>query len=331
MGYETDDTIELTPEASGEHTKGHELNGHDANGHDTNGHAADLIEARKGDTFKTELTRALQIVAGHERDRLAAAVGAEAARQIERTMTRAVVESNELRRRADDDATAIRSWCEAEIDKIRAEAARRAEEREADLQVVLRRHEAMIDLEVAAVTTAVRQYETTLVEFFDDMTTSMDLAHIARQADLIPVPPNLEVIRADARAATVTQIDETDAEAATDALAGSADGDETSTDDAEASSDGPGVAVMDRDTIWATADVLDAPDETTLEGDETPADADEPALRSDEEAPVAEDTVAAAAMNGMAAHDNPASRFLRSLGLTLGSTDSGGGQPGQPR
>jgi hypothetical protein len=309
MDYETDNTIDSMPESSGG---------------DTNGHDAALTAPRNGDTFKAELARALQIVAGHERDRLAAAVGADAERQIERTLSRAAVEGDELRRSAENDAMAIRVWSEAEVDKIRSQAARRAEQREADLRDILRQHEAMIDVEVAAVTTAVRQYETTLVEFFDDMTTSMDLAHIARQSDLIPEPPNLEIVRADSRAETMSHIDELGADTATDAAVGSADG-------AAVSPDGPGVAVMDPDAVGTTVAIPEAVAEATPVADEAPAASGEPVATSPEDAPVAEDTVAAATTNGTTVHDNPASRFLRSLGLTLGSTENSGGQPGQPR
>jgi hypothetical protein len=329
MDYASDNTMDSMPESSGG---------------ETNGHDAGLTAPRTGDTFRAELARALQIVAGHERDRLAAAVGADAERQIERTLSRAAVESDELRRSAENDALAIRVWSEAEVDKIRSEAARRAEQREADLRDILRQHEAMIDVEVAAVTTAVRQYETTLVEFFDDMTTSMDLAHIARQSDLIPEPPNLEVVRADSRAATMSHIDELGGETAAAITVGSADGagdpadgaGDAPAEGADASSDGPGVAVMDPEAIGTTAVMPEAVTEATPVADEAPAASDAPVATSPEdapvaeEAPVAEDTVAAAAASGAAVHDNPASRFLRSLGLTLGSTENSGGQPGQP-
>ncbi len=323
MDYVSDNTTDSMPELSGG---------------ETNGHDAGLTAPRTGDTFRAELARALQIVAGHERDRLATAVGADAERQIERTLSRAAVESDELRRSAENDALAIRVWSEAEVDKIRSEAARRAEQREADLRDILRQHEAMIDVEVAAVTTAVRQYETTLVEFFDDMTTSMDLAHIARQSDLIPEPPNLEMVRADSRAATMSHIDELGGETAAAVAVGSADGaGDPHAEGADASPDGPGVAVMDPEAIGTTAEMPEAVAEATPVADEAPATSDAPVATSPEdapvaeEAPVAEDTVAAATTNGTAVHDNPASRFLRSLGLTLGSTENSGGQPGQPR
>lgn len=219
---------------------------------------------------------------------------------------------------------AIRVWSEAEVEKIRSEAARRAEQRETDLRDVLRQHEAMIHVEVTAVTTAVRQYETTLVEFFDDMTTSMDLSHIARQSDLIPEPPNLEMVRANARAETISHIGELDAETTTDAAGGSTDG-------ADGSAEGPGVGVMDPAAIGATADLPEAVAEPTSVADEAPAAPGEPAATPREDAPSPEDAVAVAAADGTTVHANPAARFLRSLGWTLGSTESTEGQPGQPR
>ena len=300
MDYDNDETIDLTPESSGG----------DANGLD----AAPTV-GRISDTFKAELARALQIAAGHERDRLEAALGADAERQVERTLTRAAVETDELRRSAEDDETAIRAWSEAEVEKIRSEAACRAEQRETDLRDVLRRHEAIIEVEVAAVATAVKEYETTLVEFFDDMTSSMDLAYIVRQSDLIPEPPSLEMVRADARAETASRFAELDGDTAVDGPGETADG--------------PGIAVMDPAATGATADLSEADPSATSDEDDASTAPEEPSAIPDEVAPSPNDTVAVASANGTAVHENPATRFLRSLGLTPGTAESSGSQPRQ--
>jgi hypothetical protein len=307
------------------------------------------MPARPGERFRTELAQALQVVAGHERDRLAADVSAAAERQIEWTRSRGAVEADELRKRATEDAAAIKAWSDGEVDRIRAEARRRAEEREADLHEYLERHEAMIEVEVEAVTTAVRTYESTLVEFFDDMTSSMDLAHIARQADLIPEPPNLEIVRADAREATVSRFAQQDV--ATN----------------EPSDDGVAVGVMDPEAIGSTSDVLEAiaeassgaEDEVASETEVATADIDsaspeaEPVTPEAEaetpeteaetpeteaetpatevEAPATNDGVLVAGTSGSADQPNAAARFLRSFGWSATPAEGTGGETGQPR
>jgi hypothetical protein len=161
-------------------------------------------------TFQAELAHAMQVAAARERDRIAAAVLDYAELQVDRTRARAAVESAELRRRAADDADRIRVWSEAEIKRIREVATRRTDERNVDLATFLQRHHAMIETEVEAVAVAVRQYDAKLDQFFVDMTSSIDPAYIVRQADLIPHPPNLELVRAAARAEAVARFQERD-------------------------------------------------------------------------------------------------------------------------
>jgi hypothetical protein len=103
----------------------------------------------------------------------------------------------------------VRAWSQAEIERVRHEATRRADERNGELDAFLRQHDEMVETEIEAVATAVRQYETSLDTFFADMTRSIDPAYIAHQADLIPDPPNLEIVRAGARSDTVLRLNET--------------------------------------------------------------------------------------------------------------------------
>jgi hypothetical protein len=252
-------------------------------------------------TFQTELAHAMQIAAGRERDRIAAAVLDYAELEVDRTRARAAVESAELRRLAADDAERIRAWSEAEIDRIREEATRRTDERNVDLDTFLQRHHAMIETEVEAVAIAVRQYEAKLDQFFVDMTSSIDPAYIVRQADLIPHPPDLEIVRAAARADAVARFQERD--------------ESTTAEGTGALDDLPnsvGVGVMDPAAISSTSNIAER-----IEGQQGgPSGGGE----------------AVGVGDPSGANPNPAVRLWRSVAaLSAPSADSTGGQPGQPQ
>jgi hypothetical protein len=273
---------------------------------------------RPGERFRTELAQALQIVASHERDRLTADVTADAERQIEWTRSRGAVEVDELRKLAEDDAAAIKAWSDDEIARIRAEEARRSEQRQADLADVLQRHEAMIEIEVEAVSVAVRTYESTLVEFFDDMTTSMDLVHIARQSDLIPEPPNLDIARADARAAAMSRLAQ----------------EETATppDESNGRDDGLLVGVMDPEAIGSTSDLAEELSDSPSESQDDAVPATDDAIQADDEGTTEEDeqTVVSGIAESVAPA-NAAARFLRTFGLSTSSPEAAPGQTNQPQ
>jgi hypothetical protein len=251
--------------------------------------------------FQAELARAMQMAARHEQDRIVAAVLEDADVQVDRTRARAAVESAELRRLAEDDADRIRAWSDAEIKRIREEAARRAEERNVDLETFLQWHEAMIETEVVAVAMAVRQYETTLHQFFVDMSSSIDPAYVVHQADLIPHPPNLEIVRAAARADAVARFQEKDEYAAAE-----------ETDVVADFSNTVGIGVMDPTAISSAASFAERAE--------------------DQESGPSNRGVAAGADEPSGAHPNPAVRLWRSVAaLSAPSPDIPRGQPGQPR
>jgi hypothetical protein len=251
--------------------------------------------------FQAELAHAMHIAAGQERDRIAAAILDDAEFQVDWTRARAAVESAEMRRDADDDVERIRAWSEAEIERIREEATRRTHERNAVLDTVLQRHHEMIETEVEAVTTAVDQYETKLDQFFVDMTSSTDPAYIVRQADLIPHPPNLEIVRASARSDVVARFQDRD-ESAT------AEGTGALVDVPHA----VGVGVMDPAAINATPNVAE--------------------LAEGQQGGPPDEGEAVGVGDPSGAHPNPAVRFWRSVAaLSAPITDSTGGPPGQRR
>lgn len=156
-------------------------------------------------TFLTELAHAMQAAADRERERIASVVADDAAQHVEKVRGRAAVETEELRRLAEEDVQRIEEWSAAEIERVRAEAARRVEDRRSSLEDYLKQHDAIIDTEIEGVQAAVREYEGTLDRFFGDMANSDDPSDIARRAGTLPPPPNLDEVRAAARAAAVAK------------------------------------------------------------------------------------------------------------------------------
>lgn len=264
-------------------------------------------------TFLLELARAMQAAAQREQERIARVVADEATRQIETTRTRAAAEAEELRRLAETDVERIQAWAAAEIERIRSEAERRTAERRQDLETYLARHQSIIATEIDGVDAAVREYDRVLAQFFDDLAAMTDPADIVRRAGSLPTMPDLDTVRASARAAAVAEV--ADAERA-----------------AESSPGGEGttaVGVMDPAAVGRPAD------ESTLEGPAANAPAAAaPDLDPTSEASAAVDVSAAAApsgsagredapapagdpvdapANGSADHPNAAVRVLRTL------------------
>jgi hypothetical protein len=153
--------------------------------------------------FLAELAHAMQQTADRERERIGAAVSEDAALNIERARARAVTETQELRRLAEEDVERIQAWSKAEMEQIQREAARRTDERRARLNEYLQQHDGIIDVEIAGVNDAVAEYNATLDRFFGELKGSSDPADIARRAGMLPTPPDLEAVRATARSVAV--------------------------------------------------------------------------------------------------------------------------------
>ena len=153
-----------------------------------------------------------------------------------------MLEADALRRSADEDVEAIETWTTDEVVRVHEEAARRRHERHADLETYLERHAAIIDAEVAGVDFAVAEYQATLDAFIEGLLDSNDAADIARRAGTIPAAPDLDRVRAEARAAAIAKY-------------------------VEADGGGPGIGVMDPssvsrpDGLAMAVDPLQAPDE----------------------------------------------------------------------
>jgi F0F1-type ATP synthase membrane subunit b/b' len=156
-------------------------------------------------SFLDELARAMHAAAARERDRIGQVIVDDAAVHVDKTRARAAAESDELRRLAEQDVERIQTWSETEIERIRREAERRTEERRRDLDAYLSQHDSIIATELDGVEVAVRDYQATLSQYFDDLVALSDPADIARRAGSLPQPPDLDAVRATARAGAVAQ------------------------------------------------------------------------------------------------------------------------------
>ena len=256
-------------------------------------------------TFLAELARAMQSAAEREREHIVEAVANDAAEQIEKTRVRAASEADELRRLADEDIERIAEWTATEMDRIRREADGRTEERRNDLTAYLANHESIIETEIGGVDAAVRDYRSALDQFFGGLTDSTEPAEIARRAGALPEPPDLDAVRAAARADAVTRF-----------ANGSQDSTEEPVSDEPESGidvpagDGTGVGVMDPDSVGRSEDLSEGTVGVEAEVPELVGvlSADSLHVPADDA-----DQDAAVAVAKAVDHANPAVRLLRSI------------------
>ena len=205
--------------------------------------------------FLSELANAMRATAERERETIAARVAEDAAGHIEKVRARAAIETEELKRLAEEDVDHIQDWAKSETERIRAEADDKITDRRSSLDDYLKQHDAIIEREIEGVDAAVAEYGTTLDGFFAELSAAGDPAAIVARAEALPPAPDLDQVRATARASAVAMFAEpeepvqaaaateaaTETEADTDAVAEAAVADNTSDapiGSADASSDG---------------------------------------------------------------------------------------------
>jgi hypothetical protein len=165
--------------------------------------------------FLSELAVAMRATAERERENIGTRVAQDAAGHVEKVRARAAIETEELRRLAEEDVTHIEEWSASEMDRIRAEADQKIGDRRASLDDYLRQHDAIIDTEIEGVDAAVRDYNTTLDTFFAELAESEDPSVIVARAETLPPPPDLDQVRAQARASAVAMFAQPEADAPT--------------------------------------------------------------------------------------------------------------------
>jgi hypothetical protein len=175
--------------------------------------AMDPVGLRPG--FLSELAVAMRATAERERENIGSRVAEDAAGHVEKVRARAAIETEELRRLAEEDVQHIEEWSASEMERIRAEADQKIGDRRASLDEYLKQHDAIIDTEIEGVDAAVRDYNTTLDQFFAELSESEDPATIVARAETLPPPPDLDQVRAQARASAVAMFAQPEADAPT--------------------------------------------------------------------------------------------------------------------
>lgn len=266
--------------------------------------------------FLAEIARAMQAAAERERERIAEVVASEAAEHVEKARTRAAAESEELRRLAEEDVTRIEDWSASEIERIRGEADARSAQRRNELEAYLARHESIIATEIDGVGTAVQDYRASLDQFFAELTHSSDPADIARRAGWLPDPPDLDAVRAAARAAAVERFANAPQDATSDSVGDEpGDGVESSAGqptipgegDEPSGESGSGMGVMDPEADGRSTDLPTVPGEFDAEP------AGEPAVPAGQGARVPAYDQEDFAVPESVHHSSTAARLLRSI------------------
>ena len=153
-----------------------------------------------------EIARAMQVAADEERHRIHAGVGEDEAAQIEKIHVRALAESDELLKHAEEDVSLVNAWRQDQIRRIREDADRQIGERRKRLEESLTRHGSLIETEVQSVQLAVQEYRASLDAFFGRLSDEREPSAIARLAGTLPDPPDLQGVRTDARSGAMREL-----------------------------------------------------------------------------------------------------------------------------
>jgi hypothetical protein len=111
---------------------------------------------------------------------------------------------------AEEDVQHIEDWSASEMERIRGEADQKIQDRRSSLDEYLKQHDSIIDTEIEGVNDAVRDYNTTLDQYFKELAQSDNPAAIVARAEALPPPPDLDDVRAAARARAVAMFAEED-------------------------------------------------------------------------------------------------------------------------
>ena len=171
--------------------------------------AAGVADAGRADltaSFLAEIARAMRSTAIQERERIAATVADTTAAHEQKVRERGASEASELRKMGDDDVAGIERAAAEEIQRIKTDAERRIAERRGELSDHLERHAGLIETEISRVHGAVDDYGAELDGFFGRLAEEQSPAEIARLAGLLPEPPDLDQVGANARADAVNEI-----------------------------------------------------------------------------------------------------------------------------
>ena len=159
----------------------------------------ELRVPRRDNPLVAGLVKAMREAAVASREETTARLAAEASARIETIRGRATTEAAGLRKRADDDTSAIREWSKAEMARVRLATEERIEARKTELAGETERHAASVDRLVDQVQATVTAFEADMDRFFGELLAETDPARLATLAEQAPDPPDL---RGDGPAAT---------------------------------------------------------------------------------------------------------------------------------
>ena len=292
--------------------------------------------------FLAELAVAMRATAEKERERISAQVSEDASGHIEKVRARAAIETDELKRLAEEDVQHIEEWSAAEMERIRGEADKKIEDRRGSLEEYLKQHDSIIDTEIDGVNAAVRDYGTTLDQFFAELSAADDPATIVQRAEALPAAPDLDQVRAQARASAVAVFaDQEDEAAASEAAPEPIAADPTDAEGiaggvATTASGEAATAVADQAATEASGDVdVEARAETTGDAataeastadataEATPVPVMDPDATANPSWPTAPDDAEPVEVAASADHTSAAVRLLRSVAPWTAPTHAG--------
>ena len=244
--------------------------------------------------YLAELAIAMRGVAGQQRERLSARAAEDASAQIDEARSKGADDAAALRQVADEDVASIEAWADAEVERLRGEAADRIATRRSELDAAIERNDAIVEDEVGAVERALTDYDASLTSFMAELEGVTDPSALADRASLLPARPDLGQVRDGARAGAIATFareaglaDDTPAEAP-EASTGEAP-EASSVADVTADDATTPIGVMDPTAVEATGDrtgrlpwevqgLVDDPVDGADSDDETPrAEVPEPA------------------------------------------------------
>jgi hypothetical protein len=143
------------------------------------------------------------------------------------------------------------------------------DDRRSSLDEYLRQHDSIIETEIDGVNGAVRDYETTLDAFFAELSEISDASEIVRRAGQLPTPPDLDEIRATARASAMVRLSESEAATAVataEPTESAAETVATSQPAAASAASEPVEAVAEAEAMTVDADTSGTSDDGTMIG-----------------------------------------------------------------
>ena len=167
--------------------------------------------------FLSDLASAMHEKAEQAHDRLLNGLEERSAAHIDEVRARAEDEATALRDTADGDIAEIRAWSEAEIERVHDEAERRIEARRQTLAQELSSHDGLVTREIDAIQGAVDRHRDELADYFRRLQGASEPTTIARLAGSIPLAPRLDEVGATARAAEAAPAANVEAAAPADA------------------------------------------------------------------------------------------------------------------